>query len=140
MVLQTKKGYGYVLVVFDNFSNFGWTVPLKNKNAQIIKDSFEIFLISSNRQPNLIKSDREKEFYNSTIQNFLNTNNIKHFCRRTSFGAVLQNALIVLIEFFLKDQFLNELMLIGLLYYLQKRNNIMIEYIHRLNLRHFKLV
>ena len=37
---ENNKGYRYVLVVIDNFSNFGWTVPLKNKNAQTIKDSF----------------------------------------------------------------------------------------------------
>ena len=28
----------YVLVVIDNFSKFGWTVPLKHKIAQTIKD------------------------------------------------------------------------------------------------------
>ena len=26
-----NRGYRYVLVVIDNFSQFGWTVPLKNK-------------------------------------------------------------------------------------------------------------
>ena len=49
----------------DNFSKFGWTVPLKNKNAQTIKDFFENILISSKRKPNLIESDCGKEFYNS---------------------------------------------------------------------------
>ena len=55
---KNNKGYRYVLVVIDNFSKFGWTVPLKNKNAQTIKDSFENILISSKRRPNLIESDR----------------------------------------------------------------------------------
>ena len=30
---ENNRGYRYVLVVIDKFSKFGWTVPLKNKNA-----------------------------------------------------------------------------------------------------------
>ena len=46
---KNNKGYRYVLVIIDNFSKFGWTVPLKNKNAQTIKDSFENILINSKK-------------------------------------------------------------------------------------------
>ena len=34
---ENNRGYRYILVIIDNFSKFGWTVPLKNKNAQTIK-------------------------------------------------------------------------------------------------------
>ena len=57
---ENNRGYRYVLVVIDNFSKFGWTVPLKTKNALTIKDSFENILINSKRRPNLIESDRGK--------------------------------------------------------------------------------
>ena len=86
--LKNNRGYRYVLVVIDNFSKFGWTVPLKNKNAQTIKDSFENILISSKRKPNLIGTDRGKEFYNKIFQEFLNKNNIKLYSRNSSYGAV----------------------------------------------------
>ena len=46
---KNNRGYRYVLVTIDNFSEFGWTIPLKNKNAQTIKDSFENILISSKK-------------------------------------------------------------------------------------------
>ena len=85
---ENNRGYRYVLVVIDNFSKYGWTVPLKNKNAQTIKDSFENILISSKRKPNLIGSDRGKEFYNNIFQDFLNKNNIKLYSRNNSVGAV----------------------------------------------------
>ena len=84
---ENNRGYRYVLVIIDNFSNFGWTFPLK-KNAQTIKDSFENILISSKRKPNLIESDRGKEFYNNNFRDFLNKNNIKIYSRNTSLGAV----------------------------------------------------
>ena len=85
---ENNKGYRYVLVTIDNFSKFGWTIPLKNKNGQTIKDSFENILVSSKRKPNLIESDRGKDFYNSIFQDFLNKNNIKLYSRNSSYGAV----------------------------------------------------
>ena len=85
---ENNRGYRYVLVVIDNFSKFGWTIPIKNKKAITIKDSFENILISSKRRPNLMESDRGKEFYNNSFQDFLNKNNIKHYSRNSSYGAV----------------------------------------------------
>ena len=85
---ENNRGYRYVLVIIDNFSKFGWTVPLKNKNAQTIKNSFENILVNSKRKPNLIESDRGKEFYNIIFQDFLNKNNIKLYSRNSSYGAV----------------------------------------------------
>ena len=32
--IENNKGYRYTLVVIDNFSDFGWTKPVKNKYAQ----------------------------------------------------------------------------------------------------------
>ena len=90
---ENNKGYRYVLVTIDNFSKYGWTVPLKNKNAQTIKDSFENILISSKRKPNLIEIDRGKEFYNNIFQDFLNRNNIKLYSRNSSYGAVFAERL-----------------------------------------------
>ena len=43
---ENNKGYKYVSVIIDNFWKFGWTVPIKNKNAQKITNSFEKILIS----------------------------------------------------------------------------------------------
>ena len=85
---ENNRGYRYVIVIIDNFSKYGWTIPLKNKNAQTINDSFENVLISSKRKPNLIESDRGEEFDNIFFQDFLNKNNIKIYSRNTSLGAV----------------------------------------------------
>ena len=85
---ENNRGYRYVLVIIDNFSKFGWTIPLKNKNGITIKDSFENILISSKIKPNLIESDRGKEFYNNIFQDFLIKNNIKLYSRKSSVGAV----------------------------------------------------
>ena len=59
---EKSRGYRYVSVKIDNFSNFGWTVALKNKTAQTIKDSFENIPTSSKGKPNLIDLIEEKNF------------------------------------------------------------------------------
>ena len=48
---------------------------------------------SSKRKPNLIETDRGKEFYNSIFQNFLKNNNIKPYSRNSSIGAVFAERL-----------------------------------------------
>ena len=65
---ENNRRYRFVLAVIDNFSKFGFTIPLKNKNAQTIEDSFENILINLKRKPNIIETDRGKEFYNKTSQ------------------------------------------------------------------------
>ena len=86
--VKNNRGYRYVLVIIDTFSEYGWTVPLKNKNAQAIKYSFANILISSKRKPNLMETDCGKKFYNNIFQDFLIKNNIKLFSRISSYGAV----------------------------------------------------
>ena len=75
--------------MIDIFSKFGLTVPLKNKNAQKIKDFSEKILINSKRSLNLIETDREKECLNKIFTELLNKNNNKIFSRNKSYGAVL---------------------------------------------------
>ena len=85
---KNNRGYRHVLVTIDNFSKFGFTIPLKNKNAQTIKDSFEKILLISKRSPNSIETDRGKKFYNNIFQDFINKNDIEIFSRNSSYGAV----------------------------------------------------
>ena len=76
---ENNKYFRYVLVIKDNLSKFGCTVPLRKKNAQTIKDFFENILISSKRKPGLTETDRGKEFYTTIFQDFSNKNNIKNY-------------------------------------------------------------
>ena len=85
---ENNRGYRSVLVTIDNFSKNSWTIPLKNQNSLTIKNSFENILISSKRFPNLIETDRGKEFYNNIFQDFLNKNNVKLYSTNSSLGAV----------------------------------------------------
>ena len=64
------------------------TVPLKNKNAQTGKDCLKKIDICSEKKPKLVETDRSKKFFNIIFRKFLNNNNIKHYSRNSSWGAV----------------------------------------------------
>ena len=85
---KNNKGYRYILVVIDNFSKFGWTIPLKNKFSQSISDAFSEIIKSSNRKPNLLETDDGKEYVNKIFTEILNNNKIKRYSRYTDKGAV----------------------------------------------------
>ena len=85
---ENNRSYRYVCVVIDNFSIFGWTVTLKNKTAQAIKDSFDKHSITSKRKPNSIETVGGKVFCNSIFQSSSNNSNIKHYSRNTSLGTI----------------------------------------------------
>ena len=91
------------MVVKDNLSKFSWTVPLKNKNAQTIKDSFENIVISWERKPGLFETDRCIEINNNNFKNFLNNNNIKHYSSNNSYVAVFAERFIRTIRDLLKQ-------------------------------------
>ena len=99
---ENNRGYRYVLVIIDNFSKFGRTVPLKNKNVQTIKDFFEDIITSSKRIPKLNETDRGREFYINIFQDFLNKSNIKLYSRNSSYGAVFTEMFNRSIRYLLK--------------------------------------
>ena len=86
--IKNNKGYRYILVVIDNFSKFGWTIPLKSKYAQSITDAFPLIIKSPRRKPNLLETDDGKEYVNKIFNEFLNNNNIKRYSRNTALRAV----------------------------------------------------
>ena len=85
---KNNRGYRYILVIVDNFSKFGWTIPLKNKYSQSITDAFSQIMKTSKRKPNLLETDDGKEYVNKIFNEFLNNNKIKRYSRYTDKGAV----------------------------------------------------
>ena len=50
--------------MIDNFSKFGWKVPLKNKNAETVEGSSENAPISPKISPILIETKRGENVFN----------------------------------------------------------------------------
>ena len=102
---KNNKGFRYILVVIDNFSKFGWTIPLKNKYAQSITDAFSQIVNSSKRKPNLLETDDGSEYVNKIFNEYLNNNNIKRYSGNTSFGAAFAERFNKTIKIFYRNLF-----------------------------------
>ena len=76
---SNNKGFIYIFIIIDNFSNFLWAIPLKTKNSQTVADAISKFLSISKRSPVKLGSDRGTEFFNSFFQHFLKSKNVHHY-------------------------------------------------------------
>ena len=73
-----NKGIKYLLRAIDLFSKYAWVIPLKDRRAITIVNTFQK-IISDGRKPNQIWVDQDGEFYNNLFKRFLKINNIKMY-------------------------------------------------------------
>ena len=99
--ISNNKGFRYIFIIIDDFSNILWAIPLRNKFSKTITEEFSNILTKSRRKPLKIESDREAEFYNSIFQNFIKKN-IHHYSRFTDKGPSVAERVIRTVRNFLK--------------------------------------
>ena len=89
-IARENHGNHYLLTVVDCFSKYAWVIPVKRKDAKSMLVALtELFRQSHPRKPNKFQTDKGKEFMNSTIQNYLKENNVKHFYSYSDFKAAM---------------------------------------------------
>ena len=59
------------ITVIDIFTNYAWAIPLRNKSGLSITNGFKTIL-SEGRKPEKLWVDRGSEFYNKTLNLYLN--------------------------------------------------------------------
>ena len=87
--ISNNKGFRYIFVIFDNFSKYVWTIPLKSKYSKTITDEFAIILSTSKRKPLKLGLDRGSGWCNSVFQNFLKVKNFHHYSIYTDKGPAI---------------------------------------------------
>ena len=97
-----SKGFRYIFVNINIFSNYIWCIPLKNKNAKTITNKFSNILTESKRKSVKIKPDREADFCKCIFQNFLKFKKIYHLSWFTDNGPSTADRLIRTIRYLLK--------------------------------------
>ena len=91
---SNKKGYIYIFIINDNFSNFLLAISFKNKSNQIVTNEFPNILTTSKPSPGKIESDRGAKFYVSIFENFLKRKIIRHYSRFTDKGPSIAERVI----------------------------------------------
>ena len=105
--------YRYVIVNLDNFSEFGWTFPIKNKTAQAIKEPFENIRVSLKKQLDLIDTDDGKDFVKKFFTYFRNKKILEFLDAMLQKETFLLKKLIEFVQIILRCLYLKEVMLIG---------------------------
>ena len=66
-----NDGYKYLLAVIDVFSKYGWIRALKSKSGIEVATALKDIIDSSGRKPELVWSDKGKEFYNQHVKSLV---------------------------------------------------------------------
>ena len=73
-----NRGVRYLMTVVDALSKYAWIQPLKAKTGVAVVQAFDKIL-RQGRRPNRLQTDRGKEFYNRTFQQWAQKHGIQHF-------------------------------------------------------------
>ena len=75
---RDNQGVRYLLTVVDVLSKYAWLRPLKRKTGAEVVQAFQS-IVAEGRRPQTLQTDQGKEFYNATVQRWLQREGIHHF-------------------------------------------------------------
>ena len=78
-IKRQNNGYAYILTCIDILSRYAWARPLKTKQGSEVAMAIKDIFITSQRKPKRIQTDQGTEFYNRSVKQLLNENNIELF-------------------------------------------------------------
>ena len=81
-------GVKYLLCVIDIFIKYAWVRPLKDKKAKTVIHGFVEVVNKSKRKPDELWVDQEKKFYDSSMQKWLDNNDILMYSTQKVKSAV----------------------------------------------------
>ena len=88
-----KQWMGYVYVCIDVLSRYAWVEPIETKTTENCKIAIEKIIKKSNRKPQMIYSDRGKEFL-GTYKKYLKSENIYQSFTNSKFKASIAERFI----------------------------------------------
>ena len=100
-IAKANGGMKYVLFCIDVFSRYAWAKLLPSKTGKVISDAMEKIVLSSDKVPLSIQTDKGKEFLNSAFQSFLNKYKINHY---TSENNDIKAALVERLQRTIKER------------------------------------
>ena len=72
---RTNQGFKYILMIIDVFSKYGWAIPVKTKKGEEVAKAFA-HLWKSQTSPQMLWTDKGKEFINKDMTNLLKKHNV----------------------------------------------------------------
>ena len=79
LISKFNEGFRFLLCVIDIFSKYAWVIPLEDKKGITITNAFQKIVKRSNRKLNKILVDKGSEFYNRSVKQLLEKNDIEMY-------------------------------------------------------------
>ena len=79
LISKFNEGFRFLLCVIDIFSKYIWVIPLEDKKGITITNAFQKIVKRSNRKLNKILVDKGSEFYNRSVKQLLEKNDIEMY-------------------------------------------------------------
>ena len=79
LISKFNKEFRFLLYVINIHSKYVLVIPLKDKKCITITNTFQKILNESNRKANNIWFNKRNEFYNSSMNSWLEKNEIKMY-------------------------------------------------------------
>ena len=94
LINKFDKGFRFLLWVIDICSKYAWAVPLKDKKGITITNVFQKSLDESNRKPNTTWVDEGNEFYNRSMESWMQDNDIEMYSTHNEGNLLLLKDLL----------------------------------------------
>ena len=97
MGLLSSKNHSvkHLLCVIDVFTKYAWIKSLKDKEAKTFLNGFIEIVNKSNRKPNQLWIDQEREFFNNIIQKRSDHNDILMYSTHNEGKSVVAKKFII---------------------------------------------
>ena len=76
---RSNRGYAYILLVIDCFTRMVYVSPMKTKSANDCLKAFQHVFENLQQYPVHLVTDKGKEFFNTTLQNFFLASGVNHY-------------------------------------------------------------
>ena len=77
IAFSREKGFNFILIIIDVFSEYGWLVPRKDRKGPRVRDAFQ--KVFKERMPEKLWTDKGKEFYNKEVKQLLQEHSVDLF-------------------------------------------------------------
>lgn len=74
---SSNDGHRFILVCIDVFSKRAWAIPIRSKSGENTSAAFEQIL--QEQKPNMLQTDKGREFRNNIFQNMLKRHDIHYY-------------------------------------------------------------
>jgi len=91
---KQNNGINYLLIVIDAFSKMAYVEPLKKKDAKTMINAFQKIIDQAGATPNLLWTDRGREYESAEFKKFLSDKNIKLYHTYSKLKSVYSERLI----------------------------------------------